>query len=84
MRGRIISATHMPTHRGDGWGWMVLFNLENGKTARCWVMEKFRNFRRWERFLDGGKYLLDGLQYKQSGLIDADSAISEVREREYV
>lgn len=75
MRGEIIKIEKYKSEKHGYDYYLVLFRLENGKTAITYLVPEHKNFRRWKKFLKVGM-ILQGLRFK-NGLIDADSLVEK-------
>ncbi len=70
MKAEILKVTTQATK--DGTAHFVCFKGEDGKSYRSWIMEKYRNFKKWQGLLKVG-VVLDNLVVK-GAVVDADSS----------
>ena len=79
MKGQVTKIVQMITK--NGYGYMVTFTLEDGKSGRAWIITKFANFERWKPIIGRGVgVVVDGLNYKSKSLINADSMVKIIRD----
>lgn len=77
---KVVKVKKDESKRGNGtFYWVFLKDLENGKSAKTYVGDRFGNWARWERVvravLSGKEIILDKLLWKdqKKRVIDADS-----------
>lgn len=75
MKGTIIKIKK--DNFKDGKGYWVFCKMEDGKSARAYLIESFGNFKNWQPYLRVGQ-VLEGLVWKneKERIIDADSPLS--------
>ena len=76
MKGQVTKIMQRETK--DGPTFMITFALEDGKSARAWVVKRFGNYTRWAPIINKGKgTAVEGLVLKGKSLINADSFIKK-------
>ena len=79
MQAQVTKINRLETK--DGPTYMLTFTLDNGKSGRTWVCERFGNYRNWKDIiLKGVGATVTGIECKgrANNLVNADSAVKLV------